>query len=131
MKNNEVEYARIREGASNFRESLQLIKHALGCATFAVSIWLIFEGLTKVIGHQDADGITAFAKVIEALELGSILGYLFGGAATVAWRRERKAKKRAIREKSRYQKQVEKADANRTTSGLNETGDTPDEDDDD
>lgn len=128
MKDNELEYARITNQASNFREVLQLIKYGIGCITFAASLWLIFEGLSKVIGDQTPDGITALAKVIEALKIGSILGYVFGAGALIAWRRERTGKKRAIREKSRYQKLAERTDVNRTSSGLNETGDTPDED---
>lgn len=127
MDKNELEYARIRAGADRYRETVQLIKFFIGCLACAASIWLIFEGLSKVIGNQDADGITAFAKVIEALKIGSILGYIFGAGAVAAWKVERTAKKRAIREKSRYQKLAEKADVNRTTSGLSETGDTPTE----
>jgi hypothetical protein len=46
---------------------------------------------------------------------------------TLAWKRERNQKKRAIREKSRYQKLVEGADPNRSSSGLTDTGETPPE----
>lgn len=126
----ELELARIREGGFQFRQKMELIKHGLSCATFLAGLWLIFSGLAKIIDKQDPDGLSALARVVEAIHIGSILGYVFGIGAVAAWRLERTGKKRAIREKSRYQKLAEKNDLGRSTSGLNDTGDDPEEDDD-
>ena len=45
----------------------------------------------------------------------------------VAWRFERKGKKRAIEEKQKFQKIAEYSDAYRSSSCLTEQGDTPKE----
>jgi hypothetical protein len=94
------------------------------CLTLLGSIYLIFEGLKPVIS-QNADAITAFAKVIEALNLGTILSWSISGLASVGYVIERKGKQRAIREKARYQKEAESLDGYRSSSGMNETGTSP------
>ncbi|MRX08611.1 hypothetical protein GJ697_12245 [Pseudoduganella sp. FT25W] len=127
MKSSELEIAKIRDGGDRFRQKVDLAKYVIACATGLGALWLIFEGLAKIVARQDADGISALAKVIEAVHIGSILGYIFGAGAAIAWRKERLSKKRAIREKSRYQKMVEGGDKNRSSSGLNESGDDPEE----
>lgn len=93
--------------------------------TWLFGIHLIFAGLQQVLQGHDADGIAAFAKIVEALNLGSILGYVWGAGATAAYVVANRGRKRAISEKSKYQKRAESLDPNRTTSGLTETGDTP------
>lgn len=125
--NTEVEFRKINVEAERFASIIELVKYTLGCITFLVAIWLIFSGLEKILQNQSADGISAIAKVVQALNIGSILGYVFGAAATVAWKIERAGKKRAITEKNRYQLAAESEDNDRTSSGLNATGDTPKE----
>jgi hypothetical protein len=126
----DVEFARIREGGLQFRQKMELAKHLISCLTCLAALWLIFDGLARIIDKQNPDGLSALAKVIEAVHIGSILGYIFGVGAVAAWHRERNGKKRAIREKSRYQKLAERNDNGRSSSGLNDTGDDPEEDED-
>lgn len=125
MNKNELEYKKALLGAERFNTMARSIRHAVSAGAMLGAIWLIFDGLFKVIGGQSADGIGAFAKVVEALNLGSILGYAWGGGVTVAWWRERKGKHRIIREKRNLQQQLEQHDPGRTSSGLTETGATP------
>lgn len=125
MQKNDLEYAKAQFSAQKFDGVVQLLRTILLAVAGLVGIWLVFDGLHKVIAGQTPDGISAFAKVVEALNLGSVLGYIWGGGATIGWMRERKGKKRAIGEKSRFQKLAEKNDPGRSSSGLTETGDTP------
>lgn len=89
-------------------------------------VWLIVDGL-KNIAASAPDQIGALAKVIEALKLSEIIPWCVSCICGSCWFFERKGKKRAIREKSRLQKLVEADDPDRTTCGLTETGDTPED----
>lgn len=125
MNKNELEYAKAQFGAQKFDATIGLIRTiVLGGITLG-GVWLLFDGLNKVIGGQTPDGISAFAKVINALQLGSVVGYIWGAGATTGWVMERRGKKRAISEKSRFQKLAESGEPNRTSSGLTSTGETP------
>lgn len=125
MNKNELEYAKAQFGAQKFDSTIGLIRTiVLGGITLG-GIWLLFDGLSKVIDGQSPDGISAFAKVINALQLGSVVGYIWGAGATAGWVMEHKGKKRAISEKSRFQKLAESGEPNRTSSGLTSTGETP------
>lgn len=125
MNKNELEFAKAQLGAAKVDAIIKLIRHVVSALALLVGLWITFDGLHKVIAGQSPDGITAFAKVIDALKLGSIFGYLWGAGASVAWLHERRGKKRAISKKSKYQQIVESSDSYRSTSGLTETGDTP------
>ena len=128
MNKNELEYAKAQLSSKTTGEIFATLRHIISVLSVLCAIWLIFDGLHKVIGDKNPDGIAAIAKVIEAVKLGSILGYLWGAGATTAWMLERKGKKRAIAQKSKYQKAAEEGDPNRSSSKLTETGDTPTED---
>lgn len=125
MRKSDVEYAQIKADSAKFALSIDLIKQVITATAYLGAIWLIFEGLAKILSGQKADGIMAIATVIEALKIGSILGYAWGAGMTVAWKNERSGKKRAIIEKNRYQILAESSHPNRTTSGLNSDGSTP------
>ena len=125
MEKKELEYAKMNLAAERFNTIIELIKYFIKYGSFLVALWLIFEGLEKILVGQNADGITAIAKVVEALKIGSIIGYVFGLGATVSWNKERIGKIRAIKEKNKYQKIAEQSQPNRTSSGLNEDGSTP------
>jgi hypothetical protein len=127
MNKNEIQHHKNLLDAKTTDSKIRLISQILRSATYLIAIWLIFDGLHKVIAGQNSDGIGAVAKVIEALHIGTILGYVWGGTATLAYMHERKGKKRLVREKNKYQRKAEQADLNRTSSGLTETGGTPEE----
>jgi hypothetical protein len=81
-----------------------------------------------MVAGQSPDGIGALAKVLQALNLGSTVGYMWGFGATVAWKMERDGKRRIIRKKGELQKRVEGGDAYRSSSGLNHHGNDPGDD---
>lgn len=125
MNKSELEYRKAVFAAERFNTIFRTVRHVLTLLAFLAAIWLIFDGLEKVIGDQSPDGISAFAKVIDALKIGSILGYLWGAGASFGWYRERRGKQRIIREKSSLQKSAEQNDPYRTSSGLTDVGGTP------
>ena len=125
MNKSELEYRKALLAAERFNTIFRTIRHTLTLVGTLAAIWLIFDGLEKVIGGQSPDGISAFAKVIDALKIGSVIGYLWGAGASVAWYRERKGKQRIIKVKSSIQKTLEKDDPYRPSSGLTDVGGTP------
>lgn len=125
VNKNELEYHKARANAERFGHIIQLVSRLMLGLIVLAGIWVFFDGLAKVLTGQSPEGISAFAKVIEALELGSIIGYLWGAGASAAWYRERRGKQRIIQEKSRLQRQAEDGDPYRTTSGLTEIGGSP------
>lgn len=125
MHKNELEFRKATIAGKKFSIVAQTIRHLSSVGGILFAIWLIFEGLAKVLVGQDADGIAAFARLFEALGLGTILLTMWGGMATVAWWRERSGKQRIIAQKSKLQRQIEADEPNRSSSGLTETGGTP------
>lgn len=125
MNKNELDYKKALLGASKFTEGAKTLRHLGSVVGYVFAIWLVFEGIQKVVGDQSPDGISAIAKIVDALNLGSILGYAWGIGASVAWMRERKGKQRIIREKNKLQKKSEETDSYRPSSGLTDVGGTP------
>jgi hypothetical protein len=125
MNKNELEYKKAVISANRFSSGAKTVRHIASIVGGLFAIKLAFDGLNQVLGGLGADEISATAKVIEALDLGSIVLFAWGGTASVAWWRERKGKQRIIGEKSKLQSLVEETDPNRTSSGLTETGGTP------
>lgn len=91
-----------------------------------IIFWLIIDGL-KSIAASAPGQIGALVKLVEALKLSEVIPWCVSGLCGSVWLLERKGKKRAIREKSRLQRIVEANDPDRTTCGLTETGDTPED----
>lgn len=129
-----VELAKLKFEHDKFRQSMlikrweivgTLIVHAMKSGTYLGGIYFIFAGLGVLLNERSPEAIKAIAEVVKATDLGSILGYVWGGAMTTMYGFERRGKKRAIREKSKYQKEVEAGEPNRTSSGLTPTGETP------
>lgn len=127
MDDNDLKLHLAELEARKFSEKIGLAKHIAALFSGVASVWVIFDGLHRILFGQGANEISAFARVIEAINGGTWIVGAYGVGMTIAWRRERSGKKRAIREKSRYQKMTERNDAYRSGSGLNETGDTPEE----
>jgi len=103
-----------------------LAQSALKYLAVLGGIWLIFRGLAPMFSNSP-EQIGAMAKFVTALRPGSMLGYIWGGLMTGGFMLERRGKRRAIKEKNKYQNIVEKNDFQRTSSGLNEDGSTPQE----
>jgi hypothetical protein len=127
MNKNELKLAEAQIEARKFDQKMALAKHTVTMGAGSGALWIIFDGLSRILFNQSATEIDAVARVLNVLNVGSLVGYVFGGGMFIAWRRERTGKKRAIREKSKYQKLAESGDPNRRSSGLTETGETPSE----
>ena len=65
---------------------------------------LFYFKLLEPFFNSNPASINAIASVIEKLNFSNWTGYLFGGGTSIAWSFERKGKKRAIKEKGKYQK---------------------------
>lgn len=125
MTKNELTLELKKAGLQQLQAVMDFCKHALSVTCVVAVMWVIFNAVKEMTVGQDASSIAALAKIVEALNLGSIMGYCWGLGATGLWLRERKGKKRAIRRKSELQDELEREDPNRTSSELTETGDTP------
>lgn len=125
MSKHDVDIAKIRAGSAKFESVMATASYIIGRAATLGAIWLVFDGLNKIIADRDAATINAITKLVSALRLGSVLGYVAAILCSVGWYFERQGKKRAIREKSRYQSLVERNDPYHTSSGLTATGETP------
>lgn len=125
MTKNELTLELKKASLQQFQVWVDLFKHALSIGCVLGVVWIIFSAVKDMTVGQDASSIAALAKIVEALNLGSILGYCWGLGATGLWLRERKGKKRAIRWKSQLQDKLEDGEPNRSSSQLTDTGDTP------
>lgn len=129
MKKNEFELELAKIKADRFKETLRTIRHLVTAAFVVICFGIAFLGITEIAKSAQADQISALAKFVNALNLGDVILALGWAGTGVAWKVERTAKKRAIREKAKYQKQVESSDAYRPGSGLTDVGDTPEGED--
>lgn len=102
------------------------IRSFIGAVMWIVIAYIGF-GAFKSIAFHSAGQIGALAKLTDSLKLHYVVPWLCVVFTGTAWKYERTGKKRAIREKSKYQKIVEADDPQRTSSGLTDTGDTPGE----
>ena len=124
MNKFEFELEKLRIGASRFHLMMELIARVTVVVGWVLAIYFIMNGLQLIVQAQ-AGSIHALSKLVESMQLNSILGwcasFLLGGA----WLYERQGKKRAYQKISIFRKQIEANDADRSTSGLDEHGHTP------
>lgn len=107
-------------------EICSTIRVGLRCGAMCGIFYIVMAGL-KEIALSSPEGISALAKVVEAFKFGTVSAYMLAGGLSIAWVAERNGKKRAIQEKSRYQRLLESTDPHRSSSGLTDTGDTPED----
>ena len=101
---------------------------------YAWIAWLIYDGVLQIIEHSP-EQIGAFGALLR--DFSGIFtkanahiwgGWLLAAGFGVAWKFERNGKKRAVRKLGHYRKEEEDNDpGERSSSGLSETGDTPEE----
>lgn len=103
-----------------------LARLALRYGCILVAIWFIMAGLIE-IAAKAPEQINALSSVVAAMRLYDLLPWSISCITGVALVYERRGKKRAIKKASKLQKLVEANDPNRTSSGLTETGDTPED----
>lgn len=104
-----------------------LLGVVIRCVAVYVIVQLIIDGLVE-ISEKSPQQIFALSAFAAKLKLSDIISWIISAVCMVGYFCERNGKKRAIKKISRLQKEVEKDDPNRTSSGLTITGDTPKDD---
>jgi hypothetical protein len=120
----DLEEKRLLLGAQRFAEGLRVVKHALSTAGWVGSVWLVMSGLNE-LASKSPESLGAVSKIVNAMHLGMWVAVVAAAIFGVTSYLERKGKKRAIREKGRYQQQAEGGEEQRTSSKLTPEGDTP------
>lgn len=109
------------------KELLETVRCVIRGGVFIACIWIIMNGLIQ-IATNSPDQLSALAKVIEVLKVNDIFSWIVTGITGTAWYIERNGKKRAIVKIGKLTKKIEENDSGgRTSSGLSETGDTPED----
>lgn len=120
----QVEMAQIEANKEKFVSSVRLIKHLITVLGAVTAIFLCMTGLEN-IAKTAPESINALANFVDKLNISNIVLMVTTAGASAGWYRSERGRKRAIKEKSKYQKMVEKDDVYRSSSGLMETGETP------
>lgn len=119
-----VEIEKIRASTDKFYAVCDSIKHFVKIGGVVLSFYIIFKGLEPFLSSKP-EVISAMGKIIEKINFSNITSYLVGSVGYTGWYLERKGKKRAIKQKGKYQKIAERNDEYRSSSGLTKSGDTP------
>lgn len=124
MNKNQLEFAKLQLGAKKFGALCMLAKHfgTLFCLYWCARA--LFDGLTSLSAANPA-AIHALAELVKNLKLGTITAYLVAVGTSAGWIYERRGKKRLLREHAGKRRSLESDDAYRGSSGLTESGDTP------
>ena len=107
--------AEIQASAVRFAEIMGIIRLVVVGGIILGCVYLIFEGLQPIL-TREPDAIQAFASVVRALSLSQIVLALVSLGTTSAWLLERRGKKRALKEKAKFQRQIEQGDTYRSSS---------------
>lgn len=121
---NDVKIEEYRASTTRFRYVCGIIKHFITIGGVLGALYIIFEGLKPFL-KSDPQVLMVMVQILDKLNIYNITGYIVAAGASTGWALERKGKKRAIKEKGRYQALAESLDAYRSTSGLTSSGDTP------
>ena len=124
LSKNDLELARIHASATRYGGRLNLINTFLTLGTILGCVYMIVGGL-KFMVTADPAGVSAIAEVVKNLNIGGILAYVLALGSTGGWYMERQGKKRLLGEFAENRRQLESNDAYRGSSGLTDSGDTP------
>lgn len=125
MNKNQLEFAKAQLRAKNFGAVLNFLKTLATLACILACVYLIFDAL-KSMANSNPEGVNAIAGVVEKLNIGSILSYVVAAGCAGGWALERKGKKRLLAGFARERADAERNDSYHASSGLTESGDTPD-----
>lgn len=124
MNKNDLALAKLQTSASKFDSVMSLAKTIVTNLTILGCVWIGFAGV-KEITMSNPDGVNAVAAIVKNLNLGSWLGYIWGGVATGGYILERRGKKRLLKPYADQRTVREENDPYHGSSGLNESGDSP------
>lgn len=124
QKKNDVQLAEIQAKVQFQAGVFGLVKTGLSAASALGCVWLIVDALKSIVLANPAS-ITALAKVVENFHLSSIIWALVGLAGVGYGVLERRGKKRLLAGYANGRRRAESGDPYRASSGLTESGDTP------
>lgn len=124
MNKNELILRQTQIAASRFSAVLNAIVKVAQIALGVLAIKLIMDGLAD-ISSKNPEGVSALAAVVKNLNVSGIMGWVFGVGSAGAFLVERRGKKRLINKVAQLTREVEADDPYHPSSGLTETGDTP------
>jgi len=120
----ELELKRIDARASIFAQKCDLFKKFIQAITLLGVVGMLIYCVIKV-AECNTDSIKALSQFVKDFRISNTILGLSNFIWLGLYYKERKGKKRAIEQKGAYQIAAEKNDANRSSSGLTATGDTP------
>jgi hypothetical protein len=126
MNKHEARIAEIQTGGEKFAQVVGLIRTGMVGAIILGSIWIIMSGLQGLVAASEGQ-LTAMAELVKTFQLSKVIHYCADGVLVTGFFVQRRNAKRAIAKKAKYQKVVEAADPGRQSSGLTQTGETPNE----
>jgi hypothetical protein len=105
------------------------VRHGITVLGVVAAVYIVAGALQAIVAAQPA-AIEQLSKVVSALSLSQVTCYLVGGAGATWAVKERRGRKHAIERAGRLEKKLESQDAYNARSGLDESGNTPRENED-
>lgn len=124
MTKQELELRKLQIEAAGREPRYDFLKSIATLCTIIVCVYIIFDGL-KVIATANPKGISALAVMVKNLNISGIMSYIVAAGCAAGWAFERKGKKRLLKGYGADRKRVEENDAYHGSSGLTESGETP------
>jgi hypothetical protein len=124
VNKHQVAIAQANRGAQIFSECISLLKTCATVACIVGCIWIIMDGLKSMVQANPAN-ISAMSQVVEKLNISSIMGWLVGLGGVGYGAIERSGRKRLLTGYAKQRRAIEANDPYNASSGLTETGDTP------
>lgn len=121
---NNVQIAEIHARTQIAAGLFGIVKSAIAAGSAVGCVWLVVDGLKSIVLANPAS-ISALAKVVENFQLSHIVGALVGCAGVGYGLLERRGKKRLLSGYARDRRIAESGDPYHASSGLTESGDTP------
>jgi hypothetical protein len=125
MNKNELIIAQAQIAASLHKARLDTFDKAWKVTGSAFIVYLVMSGLKDISAASPA-GISALAVLAKNLNISGILGYVLAAGGAGGWYLERKGKKRLVEQAAGKRHAREAKDSYHPSSGLTQTGDTPD-----
>lgn len=121
-----VELRKIDANENKWTEGFKFGSSVVKSLAAVFMTMMIMNGLKDIV-LSTPESIDALGRFVERMQLGQGMGYLIAGVIGIAYNRERKGKRRLISQKARLQRELESKDPHRSSSGLNDDGTLPGE----
>lgn len=124
MNKNEFELQRLSLDARNFDRALDFASFAVKWSVIAFLGYWFFDAL-KAMAAQHPASLDALARLVEKMNLSTVVHSMVTAGLGVAWAVERKGKKRAMHKLADFRRVVEADDPYQASSQLDRDGNTP------